>query len=43
MSIVGGLDFRRKQITFDYLDTGTGQVRRGQACGRDPRGRGRAG
>ena len=30
MSIVGGLDIHRKQITFDYLDTGTGQVRRGQ-------------
>ena len=30
MSIVGGLDIHRKQITFDYLDTDTGQVRRGQ-------------
>jgi transposase len=30
MSIVGGLDIHRKQITFDYLDTETGQVRRGQ-------------
>ncbi len=30
MSIVGGLDIHRKQITFDYLDTVTGQVRRGQ-------------
>jgi hypothetical protein len=29
MSIVGGLDIHRKQITFDYLDTVTGQVRRG--------------
>ena len=28
MSIVGGLDIHRKQITFDYLDTVTGQVRR---------------
>ena len=26
MSIVGGLDIHRKQITFDYLDTVTGQV-----------------
>ena len=26
MPIVGGLDIHRKQITFDYLDTGTGQV-----------------
>ena len=30
MSIVGGPDIHRKQITFDYLDTVTGQVRRGQ-------------
>src|SRR5271165_2462769 len=30
MSIVGGLDIHRKQITFDYLDTMTGQVQRGQ-------------
>jgi transposase len=30
MPIVGGLDIHRKQITFDYLDTGTGQVCRGQ-------------
>ena len=26
MPIVGGLDIHRKQITFDYLDTVTGQV-----------------
>ena len=26
MPIVGGLDIHRKQITFDYLDTATGQV-----------------
>jgi len=30
MSIVGGLDVHRRQITFDYLDTDTGQV----CCGR---------
>ena len=30
MSIVGGLDIHRKQVTFDYLDTATGEVRRGQ-------------
>ena len=30
MPIVGGLDIHRKQITFDYLDTGTGEVKRGQ-------------
>jgi hypothetical protein len=35
MSIVGGLDIHRKQITFDYLDTGTGQVRRGQIAPAD--------
>src|SRR5881227_3222877 len=30
MPIVGGLDIHRKQITFDYLDTATGEIRRGQ-------------
>ncbi len=30
MPIVGGLDIHRKQLTFDYLDTETGQVKRGQ-------------
>jgi hypothetical protein len=30
MPIVGGLDIHRRQITFDYLDTVTGEVRRGQ-------------
>src|SRR5438445_12833328 len=30
MPIVGGLDIHRKQITFDYLDTATGEVGRGQ-------------
>ena len=30
MPIVGGLDIHRKQITFDYLDTVTGEVWRGQ-------------
>jgi transposase len=30
MPMVGGLDIHRKQITFDYPGTGTGQVRRGQ-------------
>ena len=29
MSIVGGLDIHRSQITFDYLDTRTGEVRCG--------------
>jgi len=35
MPIVGGLDIHRKQVTFDYLDTGTGQVQRGQVCPAD--------
>ena len=35
MPIVGGLDIHRKQITFDYLDTSTGQVRRGQVSPAD--------
>jgi transposase len=30
MPIVGGLDIHRKQLTFDYLDTVTGEIRRGQ-------------
>ena len=32
MAIVGGLDIHRRQITFDYLDTGTGELRRGQVA-----------
>ena len=39
MPIVGGLDIHRKQLTFDYLDTVTGEVRRGQIA---PAGRGQA-
>jgi transposase len=35
MPIVGGLDIHRKQITFDYLDTDTGQVQRGQIAPAD--------
>ena len=30
MAIVGGLDIHHRQITFDYLDTMTGETRRGQ-------------
>jgi transposase len=30
VSIVGGLDIHRSQITFDYVDQGTGEVRCGQ-------------
>jgi transposase len=35
LPIVGGLDIHRKQITFDYLDTTTGEVRRGQIAPAD--------
>ena len=35
MPIVGGLDIHRKQITFDYLDTATGEVSRGQIAPAD--------
>ena len=30
MSIIGGFDVHRRQITFDYLDTDTGQLLRGR-------------
>lgn len=30
MSIVGGFDVHRQQITFDHVDTGTGELCRGQ-------------
>ena len=30
MTIVGGFDVHRRQITFDYLDTETGEVKRGR-------------
>src|SRR3974390_112806 len=35
MSIVGGLDIHRRQLPFDYLDTVTGQVCRGQVAPAD--------
>src|SRR5260221_12861777 len=35
MSIVGGLDIHRKQLTFDYLDTVTGEVSCGQVAPAD--------
>ena len=35
MPIVGGLDIHRKQLTFDYLDTGIGEVKRGQIAPAD--------
>jgi hypothetical protein len=34
-SIVGGLDIHRNQITFDYLDTATGEVGRGRVAPAD--------
>ena len=37
MSIVGGLDIHRQQITFDYVDTITGEVKRGQIGNADRR------
>jgi hypothetical protein len=30
VGIVGGLDIHRRQITFDYLDTATGELSRGE-------------
>jgi len=41
MAIVGGFDIHRRQVTFDYLDTVSGQVRRGRidpACRESLRG-----
>jgi len=35
MPIVGGLDIHRKQITFDYVDTITGEAQRGQIAPAD--------
>ena len=37
MGIVGGLDIHRRQITFDFLDTGTGEVSRGKIAPSDRR------
>ncbi len=37
MGIVGGLDVHRQQITFDYLDTDTGEVSVGQIPAADRR------
>jgi hypothetical protein len=37
VSIVGGFDMHRKQITFDYLDTTTGELRRGKITPADRR------
>jgi transposase len=35
MAIVGGLDIHRKQLTFDYVDTVTGELKRGQVVPAD--------
>ena len=35
MPVVGGLDIHRKQLTFDYLGTVTGEVQRGQIAPAD--------
>jgi transposase len=35
MAIVGGLDIHRKQLTFDYVDTVTGEVESGQIAPAD--------
>jgi hypothetical protein len=32
MPVVGGLDIHRRQLTFDYLDTVTGEAKRGQVA-----------
>ena len=37
MGIVGGLDIHRQQITFDYVDTDTGEVSVGQIPAADRR------
>ena len=35
MSIVGAFDVHRRQLTFDYLDTVTGEVKRGRVAPAD--------
>ncbi len=35
MSIVGAFDVHRRQLTFEYLDTMTGEVRRGRVAPAD--------
>ena len=37
MSIVGGLDLHRKQLTFDYVDRATGELQRGKIAPADRR------
>ena len=40
MGIVGGFDIDRRQITFDYVDSGTGEVSRGKISSVQTAGRG---
>ncbi len=35
MSIVGAFDGHRRQLTFEYLDTVTGEVKRGRVAPAD--------
>ena len=35
MSIVGGFDVHRRQLTFEYLDTATGELRHGRVAPAD--------
>src|SRR3977135_2976139 len=35
MSIIGGLDIHRKQLTFDYVETETGRLERGRIASAD--------
>jgi transposase len=35
MSIVGAFDVHRRQLKFEYLDTGTGELRRGRVVPAD--------
>ena len=35
MAVAGGLDLHRGQLTFDYVDLGTGEARRGRICPAD--------
>ena len=35
MAVAGGFDLHRGQLTFDYVDTGTGESCRGRICPAD--------
>jgi hypothetical protein len=36
MSIVGGVDVHREQLTFDYVEVETGRLERGRIAPADP-------